>query len=195
MTAQDVIASFAACEADTEDPALAQALSNVLRVEDQEGTVTVTLRQPDPDFLSYVSLVYITPAEGNQPFGGGRGPGGAKPAKAAGPTGLARRTGTIRTARPTGPMKAGRAAPPAGRSWTAPRWERDPSRLRKTRRTRATWCWSGLTATGGESLSGQGDFSGIHFLQPADGGPGGGGFGHGPPPEPGGAGKRERQQL
>lgn len=69
VTAQDVIASFAACEADTEDPALAQALSNVLRVEDQEGTVTVTLRQPDPDFLSYVSLVYITPAEGNQPLG------------------------------------------------------------------------------------------------------------------------------
>ena len=69
VTAQDVIASFAACEAGTEDSALAQALSNVLRVTDQEGTVTVTLRQPDPDFLSYVSLVYITPAEGNQPLG------------------------------------------------------------------------------------------------------------------------------
>lgn len=62
VTPEDVIASFAACEATTADPALAEALSNVAQVTNQEGTITVTLRQADPDFLGYVSLVYIVPA-------------------------------------------------------------------------------------------------------------------------------------
>lgn len=61
VTAADVIASFDACREKAEDPGLLQALDNVLRVSQEEGAVVVTLRQADPSFLSYASLVYITP--------------------------------------------------------------------------------------------------------------------------------------
>lgn len=75
VTADDVLYSFETCAATTVQQALAAALSNVESVTADGSTVTVTLKEPDPDFLSYVATVYIEPAgyadQATQPVGTG----------------------------------------------------------------------------------------------------------------------------
>ncbi len=64
VTADDVIKSFETCAATTVDSALAAALSAVTNVEaTDDKTVVLTLSEPNGDMLSYVSSVFITPAE------------------------------------------------------------------------------------------------------------------------------------
>lgn len=64
VTMDDVIKSFETCAATTVDTALAAALSNVQSVQASEdgSAVVITLKEASPDFLSYVSSVYISPA-------------------------------------------------------------------------------------------------------------------------------------
>ena len=65
VTASDVVKSFETCAATTVDNALAAALSAVESIEagEDDSTISITLSEPNGDFLSYVSSVYITPAD------------------------------------------------------------------------------------------------------------------------------------
>lgn len=76
VTTDDVIHSFKTCAATSVDSALVAALSAVKDVSAPDAhTVKVTLNAPDPDFISYVASVYITPADytdnATQPVGTG----------------------------------------------------------------------------------------------------------------------------
>lgn len=61
VTAEDVKYSFETCAETTVDTALAAALSSVQTLSTEGDTVTITLAEPNPDFLSYVGMVYIVP--------------------------------------------------------------------------------------------------------------------------------------
>lgn len=61
VTAEDVKYSFETCAETTVDTALAAALSSVQTLSAEGDTVTITLAEPNPDFLSYVGMVYIVP--------------------------------------------------------------------------------------------------------------------------------------
>lgn len=61
VTAEDVKYSFETCAETTVDTALAAALSAVQTLSAEGDTVTITLAEPNPDFLSYVGMVYIVP--------------------------------------------------------------------------------------------------------------------------------------
>ena len=61
VTAEDVKYSFETCAETTVDSALAAALSAVQTLSAEGDTVTITLAEPNPDFLSYVGMVYIVP--------------------------------------------------------------------------------------------------------------------------------------
>ncbi len=61
-TADDVLYSFETCAATSVTSALVTALS-AAHVSAEGNTVTVTLDAPNPDFLSYVSSVYIVPRD------------------------------------------------------------------------------------------------------------------------------------
>ena len=58
-----MIYSFKTCAETTVDTALAEALSSVKDITADGNTVTVTLKEANPDFLSYVGMVYIVPAD------------------------------------------------------------------------------------------------------------------------------------
>ena len=60
VTTDDVIYSFETCAETTVDTALAAALSAVESVTADGNTITVTLSEANPDFLSYVGMVYYT---------------------------------------------------------------------------------------------------------------------------------------
>lgn len=62
VTPEDVVHSFETCAETTVDTALAAALSAVSEVKAQENTVVITLDEANPDFLSFVGMVYIVPA-------------------------------------------------------------------------------------------------------------------------------------
>ena len=59
VTTDDVIYSFKTCAETTVDTALAEALSSVKDITADGNTVTVTLKEANPDFQSYVGMVYI----------------------------------------------------------------------------------------------------------------------------------------
>ena len=61
VTAEDVKYSFETCAETTVDTALAEALSSVQTLSAEGDTITITLAEPNPDFLSYVGMVYIVP--------------------------------------------------------------------------------------------------------------------------------------
>lgn len=61
VTAEDVKYSFETCAETTVDTALAAALSSVQTLSTEGDTITITLAEPNPDFLSYVGMVYIVP--------------------------------------------------------------------------------------------------------------------------------------
>ena len=63
VTVDDVLYSYETCAATTVIDSLAAALSNVQDVKADGNTVTVTLAEPSPDFLSYAAMVYIVPAD------------------------------------------------------------------------------------------------------------------------------------
>ena len=62
VTPDDVVYSFETCAETTVDTALAAALSAVQDISAEGSTVTITLDEPNPDFLSYVGMVSIVPA-------------------------------------------------------------------------------------------------------------------------------------
>lgn len=62
-TVDDVLYSFETCAATSVTSAVVEALSAVSDISAQENRITVTLNTPDPDFLSYVSSVYIVPKD------------------------------------------------------------------------------------------------------------------------------------
>lgn len=66
VTAEDVIYSFETCAETTVDTALAAVLSSVEDISAEGSTVTITLSEANPDFLSYVGMVYIVPAAYDQ---------------------------------------------------------------------------------------------------------------------------------
>ena len=77
VTVEDIVKSFETCAATTVDTALAAALSAVTSIEAaNENTVVLTLAEPNGDMLSYVSSVYIVPADytGNTTAPVGTGP-------------------------------------------------------------------------------------------------------------------------
>ncbi len=63
VTPDDVVYSFETCAETTVDTALAAALSAVQDISAEGSTVTITLDEPNPDFLSYVGMVSIVPAD------------------------------------------------------------------------------------------------------------------------------------
>ena len=65
-TAADVLYSFETCAATSVTSALVTALSNVSELTVDGENIVVRLETPDPDFLSYVSSVYIVPADYTQ---------------------------------------------------------------------------------------------------------------------------------
>ena len=62
-TADDVLYSFETCAATSVTPALVEALSNVSELTADGENIVVRLAAPDPDFISYVSSVYIVPRD------------------------------------------------------------------------------------------------------------------------------------
>lgn len=74
-TADDVLYSFDKCAATSVTSALVTALSAVTDYSVEGNTLTVTLAEPNPDFLSYVASVYIIPKDhtdqATQPVGTG----------------------------------------------------------------------------------------------------------------------------
>lgn len=66
VTVDDVLYSFETCAATTVQEALAAALSSIQDIHADGNSVVITLKEPSPDFLSYVATVYIVPADYNQ---------------------------------------------------------------------------------------------------------------------------------
>ena len=60
-TTDDVIYSFETCAATSVTSAVVTALSAITDISAQGNTITITLSAPNPDFISYVSSVYIMP--------------------------------------------------------------------------------------------------------------------------------------
>lgn len=60
-TTDDVIYSFETCAATSVTSAVVTALSTITDISAQGNTITITLSAPNPDFISYVSSVYIMP--------------------------------------------------------------------------------------------------------------------------------------
>lgn len=60
-TVEDVLYSFETCAATSVTKAVVTALSAISDINAEGNTVTITLEAPNPDFLSYVSSVYIVP--------------------------------------------------------------------------------------------------------------------------------------
>ena len=60
-TTDDVIYSFETCAATSVTSAVMTALSAITDISAQGNTITITLSAPNPDFISYVSSVYIMP--------------------------------------------------------------------------------------------------------------------------------------
>lgn len=61
-TSDDILYSFQTCADTTVNSTVAAALSAVADMEVQDGTFTITLAEPNADFLSNVANVYILPA-------------------------------------------------------------------------------------------------------------------------------------
>ena len=74
-TADDVLYSFETCAATSVTSALVTALSNIADIRVDGSDIVIFLSVPNPDFLSYVSSVYIIPAgyadQATQPVGTG----------------------------------------------------------------------------------------------------------------------------
>lgn len=62
-TAEDVIYSFETCAATSVTSAVVTALSAITDIRAQDNVITITLSAPNPDFISYVSSVYILPKD------------------------------------------------------------------------------------------------------------------------------------
>ena len=60
-TAEDVIYSFETCAATSVTSAVVTALSAITDISAQDNVITISLSAPNPDFISYVSSVYIIP--------------------------------------------------------------------------------------------------------------------------------------
>lgn len=60
-TAEDILYSFQHCADTTVNSAVAAALSAVQTIEEKDGQLTVTLSEPNTDFLSILANVYIVP--------------------------------------------------------------------------------------------------------------------------------------
>lgn len=60
-TPEDILSSFQTCADTTVNSTVAAALSVVADMVIQDGTFTVTLEEPNPDFLSIIANVYIMP--------------------------------------------------------------------------------------------------------------------------------------
>ena len=63
VTTDDVLYSFETCAATSVQDAMVAALSNVQTVTVDGNAVTITLKEANPAFLSYVSSVFIVPAD------------------------------------------------------------------------------------------------------------------------------------
>lgn len=61
VTTDDVLYSFKTCAATTEEAALAAALSAIQSIDAKDNTITIKLKEANPDFLSYVGMVFIVP--------------------------------------------------------------------------------------------------------------------------------------
>ena len=62
-TAEDVLYSFKTCAATSVTSAVVGALSAVTEIRADGNQIVITLSEPNPDFLSYVSSVYIVPKD------------------------------------------------------------------------------------------------------------------------------------
>lgn len=63
-TIDDILSSFETCAATSVNSAVVTALSNIVaKTTEGENQLTLTLGSPNPDFLSYVASVYITPKD------------------------------------------------------------------------------------------------------------------------------------
>ena len=62
-TADDVLYSFETCAATSVTSAVVGALSAVTDISAEGQTISITLSAPNPDFISYVSSVYIVPKD------------------------------------------------------------------------------------------------------------------------------------
>ena len=60
-TVEDVLYSFETCAATSVTKAVVTALSAITDIHAEGNTIIITLDAPNPDFLSYVSSVYIVP--------------------------------------------------------------------------------------------------------------------------------------
>ena len=60
-TVEDVLYSFETCAATSVTKAVVTALSAITDIRAEGNTIIITLDAPNPDFLSYVSSVYIVP--------------------------------------------------------------------------------------------------------------------------------------
>lgn len=74
-TADDVLYSFETCAATSVTSAVVTALSAITDISVDGSQITITLSEPNPDFLSYVASVYIVPKDyadqATQPVGTG----------------------------------------------------------------------------------------------------------------------------
>ncbi len=62
-TTEDILYSFETCAATSVTSALVTALSGIADIRGDGTQVVITLQQANPDFLSYVSSVYIVPKD------------------------------------------------------------------------------------------------------------------------------------
>ena len=63
VTADDVLYSFETCASTTIDLSLQAALEGIQDISAEGNTVTITLTEPNNDFISYVAGVYIIPQD------------------------------------------------------------------------------------------------------------------------------------
>ncbi len=63
VTADDVLYSFETCASTTIDLSLQAALDGIQDISAEGNTVTITLTEPNNDFISYVAGVYIIPQD------------------------------------------------------------------------------------------------------------------------------------
>ncbi|MBQ1255382.1 MAG: ABC transporter substrate-binding protein, partial [Clostridia bacterium] len=74
-TTDDVLYSFETCAATSVTAAVVSALSAISEIKAEGSSIVITLSTPNPDFISYVSSVYIVPKDytghATQPVGTG----------------------------------------------------------------------------------------------------------------------------
>ena len=74
-TTDDVLYSFETCAATSVTAAVVSALSAISEIKAEGSNIVITLTTPNPDFISYVSSVYIVPKDytghATQPVGTG----------------------------------------------------------------------------------------------------------------------------